>query len=270
MAIDQAAVKAMKTALGAGDGAAAVAAAIEAHGEGAAPLLRRAAKGSKAREEALADLLLARGDAGCAVSDAMVGGLLGDAAHPARSGVAQKCAFDPRRIRLAPALRPIAADRSDPDWSFAVMSLGALRDPGALDLLMEQTCGVETPFPVLAALVPLRAPEAALLFEPMLAHPEPRYRTYALWGLAGVGYETAVGGLVALLEDPDMRSAQSFAPGQARRAAQALADLFDWPFEARPDPVAEIRARCRERFSAAFVEACAADLGAGRLRLTYD
>lgn len=239
---------------------------VAARGERALAVLRAAAKGAKKREEALADLLLARGDRGCAIADAGVGAMLADPAHAARSMLVQRIAFDPRRLRLALFLRPIARDPADPDWSFAIRTLGALADSGSLDLLMDQTRGLETPLVVLQALVPLRAPEADLCFEPNLGHPDPRSRAYALWGLAANGWETAIGGLIDLLDDPDLRDERSFTPGQSLRAAQALADIHGWPFVWEKAAVPTIKARCAERYAREFVAACRADLAAGRLR----
>lgn len=265
---EAAAAAALKAALGRDPeaGGRGVAEIIARYGEAAPALLARAAKGAASRERALYELLTARGDAGCAVSDGMVRAALATPGHGQRSALTQTAAFDLRRIRFAPQLREIAATRADPDWSFAVTSLGKLRDPEALDLLMDQTKGLETPFVVLAALVPLRRIEAALVFEPNLKHPEPRTRVYALWGLAGLGYETALGGLIDLLDDPDQRTETSFAPGQARRAAQALAELHGWPFDWAPEAVAEARRRAAEIYDPAFVATCLADLAAGRIR----
>lgn len=267
---ERAEAAAMKALLGVDDGAAAASAAtlIAARGDRALAVLRAAAKGAKKREEALADLLLRLGDEGCAVADAGAADILREPGHAARSGLVQTIAFDPRRLRLAPALRAIAGDRTDPDWAFAVATLGALADGEALDLLMDQTCGVETPFVVLQALVRLRAPEADLCFEPNLRHPEPRIRTFALWGLAANGWATALGGLIDLLDDADVRTESGFTPGQSVRAAQALADIHGWPFVWGKPAVPEVKARCAERYSAEFVAECRADLAAGRLRLS--
>lgn len=237
-------------------------------GDAAPDYAARAAKGSKKRAEALVSPLLRLGDAGRARADAMIEAILADPAHPGRSGAVQQIAFDPSRMRFAPSLRPLAADRADPEWSFAVTTLGALKDPGALDLLMDQTAGPATPFCVLQALVRLRAPEAAVVFEANLAHPQPRIRVFALWGLAGIGYAQPVGALVALLDAPDQRTPVSFAPGESRRAAQALADLFDWPF-AWGDKAAldAVRDRCAARFPADWIARCVEDVAAGRITL---
>lgn len=221
----------------------------------AAALIFRAAHGSKKRESALVELLLARGDAGCAVSDQAVERVLADAKHGQRDSAIQQMAFRPERMRFAPVLRNIVRNRTGPHWASAVASLGALKDKEAIGVLMEHTCGQGTPFVVISALVHLRCPEAALVFEPNLTHPDPRTRTFALWGLASLKYEAALGALVHLLDDPDIYTPTQFEPGQSRKAAQALADIHGWPFEwGNEASFDEVKRRCRERYSDAFVQ----------------
>lgn len=237
-------------------------------GDRALDVFDRAATGSKKRAERLVDVFLALGDAGGPVGDVADAGasrVLARRGDDARSALVQRIAFDPRRRRLAPPLRAIAADRSDPDWAFAVMTLGALADPGALDVLMDHTSGVETPAVVLKALVHLRAPEADLCFEPNLQNPEARLRTFALWGLAANGCEQAVAGLVDLLDDPPVTTATRHSPGEARRAAQGLADVHGWPFEWSAAAVEDVRARCAATYAADDLARLRAELAAGRL-----
>lgn len=62
-------------------------------------------------------------------------------------------------------------------------------------------------------------------------HDEARSRVLAAWGLGRLGDSKAIQYLVKMLHDPDICTDTSFEPGQARRAAQALCDIFDWPFE---------------------------------------
>ncbi len=231
-------------------------------------LVFRAAHGSKKRESALVDLLLARGDAGCAVSDKAIEMVLADRTHEQRANAIQQMAFCPARIRFAPMLRSIARDRADPDWGCSVNSLGALKDPNAIDVLMDHAQGVNTPFVLIAALVSLRAPEAALVFEPNLKHPEPRTRTFALWGLASLKFEVALGALVHLLDDPDIRTSTTFEPGESRRAAQALADIHGWPFEWGDQMSFDhVKRCCCARYSSAFVQTCMSALAKGLLSL---
>lgn len=214
--------------------------------EAAVTAVKRAAKGSKKRSEALVDLWLTLGDAGAAWSseaDAEVRTLLATPSAPERDSLVQKLKFDPRRLRFASELRAIAARRTDPAWAWAVESLGVLRDPAAAAVLMEHTAGQDTAFVVLAALVRLRDPIADLVFEPNHDHPEPRTRTFALWGSAALGDEDAIRALVALLDDPDRSTPTSYTPGQSVRAAQALCDVFGWPFEWGDAAVEATRAR---------------------------
>lgn len=263
-------ISALKQALGKDDAQAAslIDAAIEAHGEIALALFSKAAQGSRKRQGSLADLLIRRGDAGCPVSDKAVAAIITDPSHIERSSMIQQTGDKAERIRFAPMLREIVKNRSDPDWGFAVMSLGRLKDRGAVDVLMDHTCGQETPRGVLIALVHIGCPEGALAFEPNIAHPDPETRIFALWGLAALKYETPLGALVALLDDPDIRTANSFRPGQSQRAAQALATIFGWPFE-WGDGVSRdaVKTRCRERFSENFVQKCVAALAKGQLTL---
>lgn len=151
---------------------------------------------------------------------------------------------------------------------WAVFTIGRLKDKGAIDVLMDHTCGQDTPFVVINALVSLECPEAALVFEPNLTHPDPRTRSFALWGLAALKYDAAIGGLVHWLDDPEIRTASSFEPGESRRTAQALAAIHGWPFEwGDQASFDEVKRRCRELYSEAFVAACLAALAAGRLDL---
>jgi hypothetical protein len=231
-------------------------------------LISRAARGSRKREETLARLLLVRGDAGCSVSDQAIEKVLADVTQVARDPTIQWMADNPARIRFAPTLRRIVQDRADPHWSWAVMSLGRLKDRGAVDVLMEHTCGQGTPFVVINALVRLRCPEAALVFEPNVTHPSPDVRTWALWGLASLKYETPVGALVHLLDDPDVRTPIRFQPGQSFRAAQALADIHDWPFKwGDRETFDDVKRRSRELYPDRFVQACMSALAKGSLSL---
>jgi HEAT repeat protein len=244
---------------------------IEAHGEAALALLSKAAHPSQKRQKALAALLLRRGDDGCPVSDKAIRAIMADKSHIARSSMIQEAAFDARRIRFAPALREIARDRNDREWAFAVMSLGRLKDREAVDVLMDHTCGQDTPFVVIAALVHLRCAEGALVFEPNISHPDPHTRTFALWGLAGLKYETPLGALVHLLDDPDTRTPNSFQPGQSWRAAQALSDILGWPYKWGDKPSFEaLKSHCRERFSEDFVRKCVAALAKGQLKTSSE
>lgn len=269
---DPALVAALKSALSLKTGAVhATLAVLPVWSPAAESALDRAARGSKRREEVRSDVLLVLGDGGhpdwAAAADAAIVACLGGEGRLPRSHVVQVSAFAPSRVRFAGPLRAIAAERDDPEWMFAVRTLANLGDTGALPVLMDHTAGVHTPFVVLWALVMLGDPIGTVVFEPNLAHPEPRTRTFALWGLAAVGYAEPVAGLVDLLDDPDDSGPGYHTPGQSMRAAQALCALFDWPFEWGKAAVEPTRARCRERFSPADLDRWRAALAAGQLSL---
>ena len=226
--------------------------------------LRRAARGSKQRARQRVDVLLALGDADPdGPADREVRELLG-VPDDMRGWLVQSMKT---RARFIPDLRAIARDRDDPDWAWAVDALGELRDRGGVEILMRHTAGVHTPFVLLDALRKLGDPIAALVFEPNLSHPEARTRVFALWGLAALGHATPIAGLVALLDDPEVRTPTSYEPGEARRAAQALCDVLGWPFEWTPEAVEATRARVRARFTEAYLAACAEALARGRFDL---
>lgn len=241
---------------------------VDRRGADAVALFHRATRRSKKTTIALSDLLLVRGAAGCAISDQAIMAILDDRRHVARDQLLQAMCWAPHR-RFAAKLREIARDRADPGWSWAVEALGKWRDRLSLDVLLGHTQGVDTPFIVIAALVNMRAPEAAIVFEAYLRHPEPRERIFALWGLAALGYEEAIGALIVLLDDPDTTTETSFIPGQSMRAAEALADIhglaFAWADEAA---VEKIRRHCRTRYAAADLARLAVNLKAGILTRT--
>jgi hypothetical protein len=238
---------------------------IAARGPEALPLFHRATKRSKKSTFALSSLLLERGDKECAVSDAAIIAILRDRKHITRDAVLGSMQSS-TQSRFAPALRDIARDRSDPGWAYAVDALGKWHDLASVDVLMSHSAGVETPFVLLAALVRLRPPEATIVFEQNLAHTEPRERTFALWGLAALGYAEPVAALIELLDEPDVSTATSLTPGQSMRAAQALADVFGIPFEwADTAEVKKIRHHFRTLYSSDDLATLAAALAAGRL-----
>lgn len=229
------------------------------------PALRRAARGSKQRARRRVDVLLALGDADPdGPSDREVRELLG-ARDDARSGLVQGMKT---RARFIPDLRAIARDRDDPEWAWAIDALGELGDRDGVEILMAHAAGQHTPFVLLNALRKLGDPIAALVFEPNLSHPETRTRVFALWGLAALGHETPIAGLVALLDDPEVRTPTSYEPGESRRAAQALCDVLGWPFEWAPEAVQATRERVRARFTDAYLAACAEALARGRFDLS--
>jgi hypothetical protein len=243
---------------------------IKARGHDALPLIRRAAKGSIKRETVLVGLFLERGDNGCAVSDEGIRFIIADPAHVARDTAIQSMRWDQRHSRFAPEMRLIAANSSDPSWSYAIEALGEWQDKASIEILMSQTTGIATPFVLLAVLVKLRPPEAMIVFEMNLSHTDARSRSFALWGLAVLGYEQAIGALVGLLDDPDVYietpTEKSWVPGQSMRAAQALADVLGLDFEWGDESyVKAIRKHCQNLYPAAEVARLTADLENGQL-----
>lgn len=72
-------------------------------------------------------------------------------------------------------------------------------------------------------------------------------RVLAAWGLGKLGDAGAAAYLAEMLDDPDERTPTSFTPGESRRAAQALCDIFGWPFEWEPAAVDRTRRRWQRR-----------------------
>jgi HEAT repeat protein len=242
-----------------------IAEAIVTRGAEALPLFHRATKRKKKCTFALASLLLERGDTGCAVSDAAIIAILADQKHIARDAVLGSMQSS-AQSRFAPQLRDIAKKRNDPGWAYAVDALSKWHDVPAIDILISHCTGVETPFVLLAALVRLRPPEATIVFEQKLAHADPRERTFALWGLAALGYAEPAAALIRLLDDPDTSTATSFTPGQSMRAAQALADVFGIPFEWGDNAeVKKFRHHCKTLYSSEDLATLAIDLATGKL-----
>ena len=56
-------------------------------------------------------------------------------------------------------------------------------------------------------------------------------RVIAAWGLGKLGDANAIAYLIAMLHDTDIRTTNSFEPGESIRAAQAVCDIHGWPFE---------------------------------------
>lgn len=71
-------------------------------------------------------------------------------------------------------------------------------------------------------------------------------RVIAAWGLGKLGDKQAVTYLIGMLDDPDRRGENFLAPGESIRAAQALCDIYEWPFEWNKSYVAKTAARVRK------------------------
>lgn len=74
-------------------------------------------------------------------------------------------------------------------------------------------------------------------------------RVIAAWGLGKLGDKSAIAYLSRMLDDPDLRGPTFSRPGQSIRAAQALCDIFGWPFEWHKSYVAKTAARARSELS---------------------
>ena len=70
-------------------------------------------------------------------------------------------------------------------------------------------------------------------------------RVIAAWGLGKLGDKSAIAYLIRMLDDPDRRGPTFSEPGESLRAAQALCDLYEWPFEWNKSYVAKTVARVR-------------------------
>ena len=70
-------------------------------------------------------------------------------------------------------------------------------------------------------------------------------RVIAAWGLGKLGDKNAIAYLIHMLDDPDRRGPTFSEPGESLRAAQALCDIFEWPFEWNKSYVAKTVARVK-------------------------
>ena len=71
-------------------------------------------------------------------------------------------------------------------------------------------------------------------------------RVIAAWGLGKLGDKTAIAYLIRMLDDPDESGPTFSRPGESIRAAQALCDIYQWPFEWNKSYVAKTVARVNE------------------------
>jgi HEAT repeat protein len=72
-------------------------------------------------------------------------------------------------------------------------------------------------------------------------------RVIAAWGLGKLGHKKAIAFLIRMLDDPDVKGPNFSNPGQSLRAAQALCDIHDWPFEGdKPTVLAKTRDLVRQ------------------------
>ena len=71
-------------------------------------------------------------------------------------------------------------------------------------------------------------------------------RVVAAWGLGKLGDQAAIAYLIRMLDDPDEHGPTHSNPGESIRAAQALCDIYQWPFEWDKSYVAKTAARVNE------------------------
>lgn len=240
----------------------------------ALPHLARAAKGSKTRQHRRRFVLLELGDTPHPVladeADNEIRQLLESSDSDSRDRLFQNLSFHPTRIRFAPEIRKVVGDRNDPCWPWAVQACGCLRDEDAIELLLQHEAGLETPFCLLDTLRRLKLPACRPILVTNLQNEEPRTRTFSLWGLAALGHETPFAKLFELLDDPTVETEWSMTPGQSIRAAQALCDLLDWPFEWTAESVPPTKTRCLEHFGEDWLSSRLKAFEEGRLDMDED
>lgn len=155
-----------------------------------------------------------------------------------------------RLVRFAPHINRIISDDESSVRQFAIIAAGNLCTDSNCDTLVSFAGSLgdrEIPMNLLQSLSKFKSdkttPFLRRVFE---AGADDRHRVYAAWGLGRQGDRRAVEYLVSMLGDPDREGPTFFDPGESRRAAQALCDIFDWPFEWDESYVAKTEARARE------------------------
>lgn len=71
-------------------------------------------------------------------------------------------------------------------------------------------------------------------------------RVISAWGMGKLGDKKAIEYLIQMLDDPDRRGPTFFEPGESLRAAQALCDIHNWPFEWHKSYVAKTAVRVKK------------------------
>src|SRR5262245_43714006 len=71
-------------------------------------------------------------------------------------------------------------------------------------------------------------------------------RLISAWGMGKLGDRRAIEYLIQMLDDPDQQGPNFFEPGESIRAAQALCDIHNWPFEWNKSYVAKTLAKVKE------------------------
>ena len=150
-----------------------------------------------------------------------------------------------RLVRFAPQINRIIEEDSD-CRDFAIIAAGELGDHSNCDSLVSYANSLgprDIPMNLLQSLSKFRVEKTMpFLRRAFESGSEDHYRVFAAWGLGRHGDRNAIEYLVKMLDDGI--DGPSLA---ARRAAQALSDLFDWQLEWTPDAPAQAKERWRTR-----------------------
>jgi HEAT repeat protein len=156
-----------------------------------------------------------------------------------------------RRLdQFAPLLNdPLAGDGDQRCLAFAMTSAGQLRSEANLPAILKLAADPE--MMRWNRLLWALKDYAHLLCRPALERVFRRAkykhdRIIAAWGLGKLGDEAATHYLAEMLDDPATETPTCSDPGQSLRAAQALCDIHDWPFEWDRSWVQKTRRRWRE------------------------
>ncbi len=152
--------------------------------------------------------------------------------------------------QYAPLLNGIIENDPDPFCRYvAIHAAGALRAAENLPVLLrlaeggddDQTWGLA------CALMEYATEDCRVHLKRWIedSSQDKQVRVIAAWGLGKLGDKQAVTYLIHMLDDPDHRGENFFAPGVSIRAAQALCDIYEWPFEWNKSYVAKTAARVK-------------------------
>jgi HEAT repeat protein len=153
-----------------------------------------------------------------------------------------------RLYRLGPHLADLI--EHDPDefcQDSAIHAAGKLRDMQCLPVILRlaQQCDPKLHWRLTETLSHYATVECVPFLKARFEDINERKstRVFAAWGLAKRGDKFAVAFLIEMLDDPDQRGPNYSHHGESIRAAQALCDLFGWPFEWNRNYVAETKKR---------------------------
>lgn len=151
--------------------------------------------------------------------------------------------------RFAPIIAQLVESDDENRWC-AVSAAGDLRTEDLLESLvaLASTFGSEPiPMALIQSLGNFRSQRARPFLQRVFESPsDQRDLVFAAWGLARLGDESAIRCLVELLDDPDEQGDSYFHPGESLRAAQALCDVYEWPFDWDKSYVQKTKDRVRD------------------------